>query len=472
MKRFWLASLFMLIAASAAFAHGSEGGFILLLPSRFYILGAAIAVAASFLLLALLPKHLAEAMLRSGIRTIRLPHRASIGFSLFSLVFLVFILATGVLGTRDPLENPLPLFIWVDWWIAFTLLQAVTGELWGLFNPWSGLLRLMRTWSGGLLPDDGFLPLPQAIGYAIAIVQFFGFAWYELVDLAPYDPDRLAFAVAMFWLLNLVGMMVFGERSWRERAEPFSIYFSLIGSVAPLQSVKSQESGQSALHLVWPGASLAKREPMSVSGSLFVLLTLATISFDGFSHTFYWISFIGLNPLEFVGRSAVVWQSTIGIIGSFAVLSAIFFGCVWAGLKLAASEVSLADAAGRLVYSIVPISLAFHAAHYLTYLMVEGQYSAIAASDPFSLGWNLFGTANWQVTTSFFFDYESVRSIWNIQTAAIVIGHIIGILTAHLIAIQLFKDNAKAIRSQMALAIFMVFYTAFGLWLLSIPSAG
>lgn len=217
---------------------------------------------------------------------------------------------------------------------------------------------------------------------------------------------------------------------------------------------------------------MAKREPMSVSGSLFVLLTLATISFDGFSHTFYWISFIGLNPLEFVGRSAVVWQSTIGIIGSFAVLSAIFFGCVWAGLKLAASEVSLADAAGRLVYSIVPISLAFHAAHYLTYLMVEGQYSAIAASDPFSLGWNLFGTANWQVTTSFFFDYESVRSIWNIQTAAIVIGHIIGILTAHLIAIQLFKDNAKAIRSQMALAIFMVFYTAFGLWLLSIPSAG
>ena len=472
MKRFWLSSFIMLTTASAAFAHGSEGGFVLLLPSRFYILGAAIAVAASFLLLALLPRRLAEATQRPGMKTIRLPDLSATGFSLFSLAFLGFILATGVFGTRDPLENPLPLFIWVDWWIAFTLLQAITGGLWGLFNPWSGLLRLMEKLSGGESRNTGFLPLPQGIGYGIAILQFFGFAWYELVDIAPYDPDRLAGAVAVFWLINLIGMMVFGERSWRERAEPFSIYFSLIGSVAPLQPVKSPESGRTSLHLVWPGASLTKREPMPLSGSLFVLLTLATISFDGISHTFHWISVIGLNPLEFVGRSAVVWQSTIGIIGSFAVLSALFFGCVWAGLKLAVSEANLSEVAGRLVYSIVPISLAFHAAHYLTYLMVEGQYSLIAASDPFSLGWNLFGTATWQVTTSFFFDYESVRSIWNIQTGAIVVGHIIGILTAHLIAIQLFKENAQVIRSQIVLAIFMVFYTAFGLWLLSIPSAG
>jgi hypothetical protein len=322
------------------------------------------------------------------------------------------------------------------------------------------------------LPENGIIALPRQIGYAIAILQFFAFAWYELVDLAPYDPDRLAYAAMMFWGFNFAGILIFGERDWRARGEPFSIYFGLIGGLAPLQTVADQDNGRTALHLVWPGLRMAARAPMSQSGCVFVLMTLATVSFDGLSHTFTWAGLIGLNPLEFPGRSAVVWQSTFGMIAAFGLLAALFYGCVWIGQSLAQSDISLGHAAGRLIYSIVPISLAFHAAHYLTFLMVEGQYALISYSDPFGLGWDLFGTASRQVTTSFFFNYESVLLIWNAQTALIVIGHVIGIAVAHVIAIDLYREGGKAVRSQLALAIFMVLYTAFGLWLLATPTMG
>jgi hypothetical protein len=40
---------------------------------------------------------------------------------------------------------------------------------------------------------------------------------------------------------------------------------------------------------------------------------------------------------------------------------------------------------------------------------------------------------------------------------------------AHLIALRLFDSPRKAVISQIPLAALMVFYTGFGLWLLSTP---
>jgi hypothetical protein len=127
------------------------------------------------------------------------------------------------------------------------------------------------------------------------------------------------------------------------------------------------------------------------------------------------------------------------------------------------------EAAGRLVYSIVPIALAFQAAHYLTNVLVDGQNALIAASDPFGLDWNLFGTAEWHTTTSFLNTLSGVTLIFNTETAIIALGHVIGIVMAHLIASRLFESPRKAVISQIPLAALMVFYTGFGLWLLSTP---
>ena len=46
------------------------------------------------------------------------------------------------------------------------------------------------------------------------------------------------------------------------------------------------------------------------------------------------------------------------------------------------------------VHSLVPIAMVYVAAHYLTFLLFEGQAIRYLASDPFGQGWDLFGTAS------------------------------------------------------------------------------
>lgn len=454
-----LATLF----PASALAHGSEGGIVLLLPTGYYLAGAALAVAASFMLLAALPPRLVDraAEMRLELFTVRDVPRAAT--SLLGFLFLTVLVSAGYLGSRDPIANPLPTMFWTIWWVGFTVLQAVTGPLWTHLNPWTGVLALF-----GHDKHAPLAALPGGIGYAVAIVQFAAFAWFELIDIAPSDPDRLATAIFIYFLFNLLGALVFGEKDWMSRSEPFSIFFGLVGRLSPLAR---EEAGpeHTRLDLVWPGCQLVGHATLPLSGVLFLLLTLSTVSFDGLSRTFAWLAALGINPLEFPGRSAVVWPGTLGLIGTFLVLSAAFLLCAALGTVMAGRAGAWREAAGRLVYSIVPIALAFQAAHYLTNVLVDGQNALIAISDPFGLGWNLFGTAEWHTTTSFLNTLSGVTLIFNAETAIIALGHVIGITMAHVIALRMLEQPRKAVISQIPLAALMVFYTGFGLWLLSTP---
>ncbi|MGI9316914.1 MAG: hypothetical protein ACR2QW_06255, partial [bacterium] len=231
----------------------------------------------------------------------------------------------------------------------------------------------------------------------------------------------------------------------------------------------------------WPGCALLSLPTMPLSGILFVLLTLSSVSFDGFAKTFVWLSWIGVNPLDFPGRSAVQTSNTLGIILSFAVLTILFLSAVRLGasivekIKLPHNTAPWIATSGRLVYSIIPISIAFHLAHYLTVLLVNGQYAVIALTDPFNLGWNR-SSHGLHVTTSFLSNIDSVSLIWTFQTIVIVMGHILGIVIAHLISVDLYNSKAQKMwaagASQIFLAILMVGYTVFGLWILSTASVG
>ncbi|GEO86639.1 MULTISPECIES: hypothetical protein [Alphaproteobacteria] len=472
---FALASLSTTVMATDAGAHGTERGLVMLLPTEYYLTGGAIAVAASFTILLLLPEGwFARAARASHIFSgVFLPPVTAT--SLLSFLFLAFLVATGLYSTGDPLENPLPLFVWTFFWVAFTLLQAVLGNLWPWLNPWTGPLALLRKLSDRPLGKTPFLTLPPALGYTSAIAVFFLFAWYELISLAPEDPSGLALAVTTYWVLTLAAMILFGEAEWTKRGEPFSVYFRMIGLLAPLSaSPPSDEETRGTIRLSWPGQRCVDLAPPPISAALFLLLTLGTASFDGFSETFTWLSAIGINPLEFPGRSAVTVANTFGLIAAPMVLALLYLSAVLLGARIAGERSfgAMLKLASHLVYSIVPISIAFHGAHYLSLMLMNGQYLYAVISDPFALGWNLFGTAEWHVTASFLIDIEGVKRLWAAQTIIIVVGHCIGILLAHMIALQYFTPPHRATVSQIFLALVMVFYTVFGLWLLSTPTVG
>ena len=201
-------------------------------------------------------------------------------------------------------------------------------------------------------------------------------------------------------------------------------------------------------------------------------MILATNSFDGFNETFFWLGTFGINPLEPPGRSSMFWLNVSGLV--LAQLSLIFLVAtmVWTGLLIVSETGRFAEAFGRLAYAIMPIAVGYHFAHYLTVLLVNGQYALLAANDPMSSGADLLGLAQFRVTTGFFNTADTVRVIWSAQAAAVVIGHTVSLLVAHAIASGMFGTSRTAILSQVPLCCFMVLYTGFGLWLLATPRGG
>lgn len=455
--------LLALLVSSEALAHASDRGHVLLLPTGHYLVGGALAVAASFLVLLFVsPKALegaAAARLKfaPSFDALRLP------LSLLSFLLFAVLIVAGFIGSRDPLSNPLPLTVWTLLWVGLTLVQGVFGNVWAWINPWYGPWRVVIALTGRR--DAPPLRLPEWVAMWLAVLLFLAFAWFELVYPAPDDPERLARAVGLYWLFSFAMTILFGFDAWSRRGEFLSVFF---GIVARFGIVENRDT---RLSICLPGAKLADTAALPLSGTLFLLFALASVSFDGFSKTFFWFGLNGLNPLEYPGRTALVGLNTIGLLATCAILAGIFLACVFLGERLAASRQNFVVAAGTLVWSIVPIALAYHFSHYLTLLLVNSQYALVAFSDPFSSGWNLFGTAHMPVMAGIAAGSEAAWVVWNAQAAAIVGGHVLAVLAAHLLAYRLHGTPRKAALSQLPLTILMIAYTVFGLWLLSTPTA-
>lgn len=276
--RLAIAPAIAVILSTPAVAHTSERGHVMLLPTHLYILGGALAVALSFAVIALVPgpsnSAAAGRELRFDLPNFHVP-------SLFSLAFLAGLIAAGFAGPPDPLSNPLPGFIWSLWWVGFTALCAVLGNLWLLFNPWSGILGLVRA--------PPLLDYPAWLGQWPAVLSFAVFAWFELVHPAPQDPRVLASAATAYVMFTFAGAIVFGTRAWLRSAECFSVFFRMIGGLSPLQW--QQES----LRIVPPGSGLRTYPVPDLSAMAFILLSLSTVSFDGLSRTFAWLEHSSLN---------------------------------------------------------------------------------------------------------------------------------------------------------------------------------
>jgi hypothetical protein len=134
---------------------------------------------------------------------------------------------------------------------------------------------------------------------------------------------------------------------------------------------------------------------------------------------------------------------TAGLLGVIGLVAAAYSLAMAAAARVVGGR--LHALAARFAPSLVRIVLAYVVAHYFSFLLIEGQLGIVNASDPFDLGWDLFGTAGWSVNIALL----SATLIWYVQVAAIVIGHVGGVVLAHDRAIAL-CDRASAVRTQYA----------------------
>ena len=431
--------------------HGIASRHDLPLPFEFVVVGAALALTLSFVVLLLAWRQPRFAVLGGralpGLTRV-VDHPAT------RLVARLLVLAAyawaglALMAGQDLLTNPVFGFVFVWVWVGLVPISLLLGGFWRATNPLrtihDGLSRL-----AGTDPDSGLLRLPQRIGVWPAAVALFAFAWLELVQ-----PDRTTLAVLRVWalawlVLGVIGAVVFGRR-WIGAADPFETYAGTVTQVSPWARVDGQ------LRLVNPLAHLSHWRARP--GSLAVVAALlGSTAFDSFANTSFWIT-----TVQSSGLTTVAW-GTLGLLAMIAIVLGTFsLAAAWMGRygdRRAAAYPLL------MVPSVVPIVVGYAVAHYTTLLVVEGQRTAINWSDPLGRGWNVFGSAEMGVNAALF-DYPTVVAM--IQLLAILAGHILGIVCAHELAVRLLPPD-RALFGQLPMLLVMVGYTCAGLVLLFSP---
>lgn len=450
----WLAAL-LVLWPGAALAHASERMVILTLPTGWYMLGAGVAVAVTAFVGAFagrLPAFVARPLFE---RRPLLPRPATswIGAALFWAL-----VAVGVGGTRDPLENLLPLTIWTTLWVGLTLASVLFGNLWRDIEPWTGPVRALRR----LIGWQGSVGLAR-LGYLPAVAGYLAFAWFEIVSLAPSDPLVLARAAAGYYLMILALAVAEGEE-WLPQGEFATAYFAFVARIAPFWA----EYGTRVRVIAGlPGAQVARMAPLGPSAIALLTLVLASVSFDGLHETFWWMTRIGINPLDYPGRSAVLAVNTLALPAFWALSAATILTAIRLGVPRGTGFRAMA---GPMMLAILPIAAGYHVAHYLVALLTNGQYVLAALNDPFGRGWQLLGLPEHWVSFGFLATRGGTLTIWIAQFAVILAAHLLAVVLGLRIAGRF--AGGDSLRTHLPMTLLMVGYTVLGLWLLSAPAVG
>ena len=464
--RLGLTSLLLATAVSSPLcAHGFGQRYDLPVPLWLYLLGAGATVGFSFLLVAaLMPaRHSGDHGLRLALpsggtvgRSIVFAVRVA-GITLFALVVIA-----GLIGNQSPFKNIAPTMVWVIGWVGLSFASALIGDIWAVINPWDSLARLVERHHqrGNPRRSSSALPSMPWLDAWPAVLLFLLFAWCELIWDGSDRPRSLALALLGYSAVTWAGMLVFGRPQWLRRGEIFSIAFGLFSRFAPLEAAADGEG--TCLFLRPYAVGLLSRDPASPALTCFVLLLLATVTFDGILETPNWAAFaVWIEPRGV--DSAIL--ATLGLVGLPLAFLGIYLATIALTFRLARSSRSVSELAGWFITTFVPIALAYDVAHNLSFLALGAQYLIPILSDPLGIGWDLFGTKLYLIDTG----VVTASFMWYVAIAVIVGGHVVAVYLAHTQARRLFPDRAEALRSQTPLVVLMIAYTMMSLWILAQP---
>jgi hypothetical protein len=474
-----------------ALAHAFAQRYDLPLPLWHYLAGAGAAVALSFVVVArregawrVAP---AAGHRTAGLRLApALARPALLGARALGVALLALLLAAGLLGPHGDWDaNLLPVSVWILWWTGLAFCCALLGDLWRPLEPWVAVRALrcaplsmpaVSAVSAGAAAAGaaGSKARPwrrriAALGAWPAVAGFLAFSWCELVWTANADPRKLAALVLAYATVAGAGVALLGAEVWRRRFDPFAGFFALFARVAPLAWQRAPD-GALMLTLRAPGAGLAAARLPTGAQTAFVIVALSAVGFDGLAETPLWDAVVGeslaalyaAGMVQAVGyESAGALVKTLGLL-TMPLLFAAVYGlvCVWTGRLVGEDG---ARVARRFVLSLVPIAVAYHLAHYLSYLLIQGQAALPLLSDPLGLGWDLFGTRGREVDL----EVIGMRTVWLFAVLAIVAGHVSAVVVGHRTALAAY--GARATRSQLPMLVLMVGYTMSSLWILSQP---
>jgi hypothetical protein len=427
----------LLAGPSSAFAHALSNTYQSRLPLIVYLAGAAIAVGLSFAFL-LIADVRAEPPTTSGARV--LPRWLAWPLRAIGLIGWLWIVAQGIAGGNGA-GDVTTLFLWVYGWVGMAMLSAFVGPVWHWLDPFTtihdiGAAILGRLGVGGWEVAN----YPRALGRWPAVAGLFFFVWLELVGNGA-GPRSLFIVVVGYTAFTLAMMAQFGRDAWRANGETFSVWFGLLGRIAPLALVGDPAEGRVARR---PFASGLLLHGWHLEDVILVGIGTGSILFDGLSQTQPWFEVFGAPGVPI---------KTLQLIG--------FLGTIVVAALLVSRLVGLeATAAGLL-----PIAAGYLVAHYFTYLLIDGQRIVVALADPLQQGWDIgnFGWAFYEPSSS----WLPPGFVWTVQLAAVVGGHMLGAWAGHVVMARTTgaaRGDRRHRQREVPLAVIMVCLTTLTLW--------
>ncbi|MFF3792508.1 hypothetical protein ACFYXW_21050 [Streptomyces sp. NPDC001981] len=350
------------------------------------------------------------------------------------LAAALFVLLHLLLGPNGPEHNPAAGSVYVLLWVGLVPASLLLGPVWRLLNPLR-TLHLVVCRALGRDPAAG-RPLPVHLGLWPAAAGLLAFTWLELVSPDPASSTALLLFLVLHGVVHLTGAARHGAR-WFDHADAFEVYSGLLARMSPLG--RRPADRRLVLRSPFNGLDAVPQTPGLVGT---VCVMLGSTAYDGFSDAPSWITTVQTSPL---GRTTA---ATLGLFAAVAVVATLYALCAGA-TRLISGQLSHPLTA--FAHSLVPIALGYLVAHYFTLFVTEGPHTVMVA----------LGTDNPAPPEP----PLAPGGIATLQVAAIVIGHVLGVVAAHDRSVRLFPP-ARAVAGQLPLLALMVAYTIGGLTLL------
>ncbi len=452
--------------SGSALAHAFGARHELPVPVWLFVVGGALTVTLTFVVLAAFARGSADrgagaAWPLQGTRLgtwLRAPV-AAWALKALGVAGLALVLIAGFFGSTDPNRNIAPTLVWIVGWVGLSYLAMLVGNVWPVVNPWRTLYDVCSTRHRGPVT-----PWPQRLQSWPALVMLLAFGWVELVFPYRATPPVLATLVLAYSVLTWAGMARFGPDVWLRHADPFHRVFELFSRFAPLASVP-----HTGLVLRPHAAGLLGRggERSSTAEVTFVMAMLAIVLFDALQGSTHWAALEdmvhALDPK--LGDTGWVALHTAGLLGTWLLFLGLYLGACALADVAAGGALPTWDCARAFAPTLIPIAVGYHFAHTFTYLLVQGQTLQFLVSDPLGMGWNLFGTRDAQIDIAII----GTKTAWYLALSAIVAGHAISVLLAHVTAERLLRTRAQTFRVLLPMTLLMVIYTVVSLMILAEP---
>jgi len=462
--------LFSLLIIPEAFAHSIDERYDLPLPLHLFILGSGAIVFFSFLAVFLIftkfnsvlnyPKVILNNLHQKNI--IR-----CLKFCMQSISVLMFfvVLESCFLGNPNPLDNLAPNFIWITWWLGFSLLIAFLGNFWPLINPWVIIFQCIEKlfFSNRKVVISSTHFLPKSIHIATFFLLLW--SWLELIYPIAFIPHQIGFLIIIWSLLSFVCMYLFGVSNWQNQIDFFSIYFSLLGKFGLFQ----YDAKKGDLLFRPFGFELTEvhhNNQVTIGLSGFIIAMLSTVLFDGLHGNQIWNAFELLieSNLPVVIDTNRYYIGTFSLLATWLIFFSIYQASCWIGHQLC-STISINRLGDLLAPSLIPIAIAYLVAHNFSSFVIQAQNIIYLISDPFHMGWNIFGTKEFRPNIAIL----DAGLIWYLALFSIVFGHILAIVICHFILLKITSTKREMLYLSLPITLIMVLLTMMSLIIIAEP---